>query len=77
MDPYERDRIDRINREAELEKTPDDPHATEPRDSKPLIVMVAAALAATVIVLGIMWMNNTRYDGGSPGPVAEQQQPRQ
>ena len=63
MDPYERDRIDRINREAELEKTPGDPHATEPGDSKPLIVMVAAALAATVIVLGIMWMNNTRYDG--------------
>ena len=77
MDPCERDRIDRINREAELEKTPGDPHATEPRDSKPLIVMVAAALAATVIVLGIMWMNNTRYDGASPRPVAEQQLLRQ
>lgn len=77
MDPYERDRIDRINREAEFEKTPSDPHATEPRDGKPLIVMVAAALAATVIVLGIMWMNNTRHDGTSPGSVAEQQQPRQ
>jgi len=29
-----------------------------------------------VIVLGIMWVNNTRYDGASPRPVAEQQ-PRQ
>ncbi len=77
MDPYERDRIDRINREAELEKTPGDPHATEPGDSKPLIVTVAAALAATVIVLGIMWMHNTRSAGTNPRPVAEQQQPRQ
>ena len=41
MDPFERDRIDRINREAELEKTPDDPEQpTEPGDTKPLIVMI-------------------------------------
>ena len=73
MDPLERARLDRINREAELEKMPDDPHATEPADSKPLIVMVCAALAATAIILGIMWMNNTRYDGAGPRPVAEQQ----
>ena len=77
MDPYEHDRIDRINREAEREKTPDNPRAIEPRDSKPLIVMVAAALAATALVLGIMWMNNARYDGTSPRPVAERQLPRQ
>lgn len=76
MDPYERDRIDRLNRAAELEKGPGDPQATEPRDSRPLIVMVCAALAATAIVLGIMWINNTRYDGASPRPVAEQQQPQ-
>jgi hypothetical protein len=74
MDPTERDRIDRINREAEREKAPDDPKAVEPRDTKPLIVMVATALAATALVLGIMWMNNTRYDGASPRPVAEQRQ---
>jgi hypothetical protein len=73
MEPYERDRIDRINREAEFEKAPGDPHATEPRDSKSLIVMVAAALAATTLVLGMMWMNNPRYDGASPRPVAERQ----
>jgi hypothetical protein len=72
MDPYERDRIDRMNREAEREKRPGDPQATQPRDAKPLIVMVAAALSAAVIVLGIMWINNTRYDGTSPRPVAEQ-----
>jgi hypothetical protein len=72
MDPYERERIDRLNREAELEKTSGDPQAIEPGDSKPLIVMVAAALAATVIVLGIMWINNTRYDGAGSRPVAEQ-----
>jgi hypothetical protein len=74
MDSTERDRIDQINREAEREKTPDDPQATEARDSKPLMVMVAAALAATALVLGIMWMSNVRDDGASPRPVAEQRQ---
>lgn len=74
MDPYERDRIDRLNREAEREKTAADPQAVKPRDAKPLIVMVAAALSATAIILGIMWMSNTRYDSASPRPVAEQQQ---
>jgi hypothetical protein len=74
MDPFERDRIDRMNRAAELEKAPDDPEQpVRPRDTKPFIVMIAAALAATVIVLGIMWVNNTRYDGAGPRPVAEQQ----
>jgi hypothetical protein len=72
MDPTERDRIDRINREAEGERAPDDPRAAEARDSKPLIVMVAVTLVATALVLGMMWMNNTRYDGSSPRPVAEQ-----
>jgi hypothetical protein len=75
MDPFERDRIERMNRAAELEKAPDDPEQTvTPRDTKPMIVMICAALAATVIVLGIMWVNNTRYDGASSRPVAEQPQ---
>jgi hypothetical protein len=30
-----------------------------------------------VIVLGIMWVNNTRYDGTSGTPIAEKQQSRQ
>ena len=72
MDPHERARLDRLNREAELEKTPGDPHAAEPRDSRPLIVMACAVLAATAIILGIMWVNNGRYDGTSGRPVAEQ-----
>jgi hypothetical protein len=74
MDPLERDRLDRVNRAAEREKTAADPQATNPRDTKPLVLMVAAALSAAAIVLGIMWMNNTRYDGTSPHPVAEQRQ---
>lgn len=77
MDPYERDRIDRLNRAAELEKAPNDPEQpVDAGDAKPLIVMICAALAATVIVLGIMWGNNTRYDGTSGQPVAERQPPR-
>ena len=74
MDPFERDRIDRMNREAEREKAPDDPEQPVSRgDSKPLIVMICAALAASVIVLGIMWVNNTnRSETGVPS-VAQQQ----
>ena len=74
MDYTERPRIDRMNREAEREKTPYDPKASEARDAKPLIVIVAAALTATVLILGIMWMSDTRYDGASPRPVAERSQ---
>jgi hypothetical protein len=78
MDPYDRERLDRINREAELEKAPDDPEQpADSRDARPLIAMICGALAVTVIVLGVMWVNNTRYDGASPRPVAEQPQPRQ
>jgi len=73
MDRAEKDLIDRLNRAAEAEKTSGDPHATQPKDAKPLMVMVAAALAATAIVLGIMWMSNTRYDGAGSRPVAERQ----
>ena len=77
MDPYERERLDRINREAELEKAPDDPQRpVDSRSTRPLLAMTLAALAAIVIVLGIMWVNNTRYDGASGKPVAEQQQRR-
>jgi hypothetical protein len=73
MDPYERARIDRINREAERERARDDPQQpVKPSDSKPLIIMICAALAATVIVLGILWMNNARSGGTGGQPVAEQ-----
>lgn len=74
MDPFERDRIDRMNREAELEKAPDDPQQpADSSDAKPLIVMICAALAATVIVLGIMWVNDTnRSETGAPS-VAQSQ----
>jgi hypothetical protein len=62
MDPFERDRIDRMNREAALEKAPDDPQQpADPGDSKPLIAMICAALAATVIVIGIMWVKETNH----------------
>jgi hypothetical protein len=77
MDPFERDRLDRLNRLAELEKAPDDPEQpVDAGDSRPLIVMICAAMAATVIVLGIMWVNNTRYDGASDRPVAERPAPQ-
>ena len=77
MDPFERDRLDRMNRQAELEKAPDDPQQPVDRaDSRPLVVMVCAALAATVIVLGVMWVKDTnRSENGAPS-VAQQAQPQ-
>ena len=69
--------IERINRAAAAEKRPDDPHAVEPRDSRPLILLACAALAVTVVAGVLMWTNNTRYDGTSPRPVAEQAAPLQ
>jgi hypothetical protein len=73
-DPYERERIDRINREAEREKPPGDPQQPADRsDARPLIVIACAALAATVIVLGLIWVNTSSPAGGGR-PVAEQQQ---
>ena len=72
MDPSERDRIDRINREAELERTPGDPQPAGPKDAKPLILMICLAMVAAAVVLGVMWVSNTRYDGAGPQPVAEQ-----
>ncbi|HEY4166073.1 MAG TPA: hypothetical protein VGM96_04830 [Reyranella sp.] len=66
-----------MNRAAELEKAPDDPEQpVDKGDSKPLIVMICAALAATVIVLGIMWVNDTnRSENGAPS-IARQAQPQ-
>jgi hypothetical protein len=72
MDPFERDRLDRMNRQAELEKAPNDPpRPVDSGDSKPLIVMICAALSATVIVLGVMWVNDTRHPEGSATAIAE------
>ena len=70
----QRDRIDRMNRQAELEKAPDDPQQPVDRgDSKPLIVMICAALAATVMVLGIMWVNDTNRSETGAASVAQSQ----
>ena len=77
MDPFERDRIDRMNRAAEAEKAPNDPEQpVDKGDSKPLIVMICAALAATVIVLGIMWVNDTNRSENGQRSIAQQAQPQ-
>jgi hypothetical protein len=68
-------KVERINREAAAEKRPDDPQAVEPRDSRPLILLASAALVVALVAGVLMWSNNTRYDGVSPTPVAEQPAP--
>ncbi|HYD07845.1 MAG TPA: hypothetical protein VEC60_19075 [Reyranella sp.] len=67
--------VERNNRQAALEKRIGDPHAIEPRDSRPLIVMACLALAVAVVAGTLMWTNNSRYDGTSGTPIAEQPNP--
>ncbi len=71
MDEDEKARIAELNRQAALEKKPDDPQATKPRDALPLVVMSLVGLAIAAVLLGVMWMNNPRYDGAGPQPVSE------
>jgi hypothetical protein len=72
MDRDEQARMAQLNREAAREKGPDDPHATRPRDVKPLIILTCIGLLIAVGALGWMWASDARYDGTSPAPVAEQ-----
>lgn len=72
MNRAEQDPIDRLNRAAEEEKIASDRRAVQPKETKPPMVMVAATLAATVIILGLLWMSNGRDDGSGSRPVAEQ-----
>ena len=68
--------VERNNREAAAEKRPDDLQAVEPRETKPLILMACAALVVAAVAIGLMWTNNSRYDGTSATPIAEQTQPK-
>jgi len=65
--------VERMNRAAAAEKRPDDPHAIEPRDSKPLIFLAVAALGVAVVAGTLMWVNN---DDPTRRPVAEQTSPQ-
>jgi len=70
-DKGEQQRIDRLNRAAASEKKSSDPQAAGPRDVRPLIMMICSALAAAVIVLGLMWVNNARHYGPDYTPIAQ------
>ena len=65
------ERIRRLNREAARESGPGDPKATRPRDARRFLAVGIAALVIAVLALGWMFVNNVRYDGSSPAPVAE------
>ena len=40
-----------------------------------IMVILSAALAVAIVALGIMFVNNARYDGASPVPVSERARP--
>jgi hypothetical protein len=64
-------RLRRIEAEAERERVPGDPGPAKPRDARRIGLIAAVALVAAAVLLGLMWINNPRYDGTSPEPVAE------
>lgn len=51
----------------------DDTGKADTAEPRSFVVMAAAALVATALVLGIMWMKDLRYESASGRPVAEQQ----
>jgi hypothetical protein len=61
-----------MEREAERERRPTDPGPTRRPQARRTLVGVAVALVLAIGLLAVMWINNTRYDGSSPVPTAEQ-----
>ena len=62
----------RMAARSEAERRPGDPGATRPRDARRIGLIIAAALVVGIVAIGAMFINNPRYDGNSPTPVAEQ-----
>jgi hypothetical protein len=62
----------RMEARSETERRPGDPTATRPRDARRIGLIIAAALVVGIVAIGAMFINNPRYDGNSPVPVAEQ-----
>jgi hypothetical protein len=71
MDSNERERLDRLNREAEAEKGPDDPQPVKPRNAVPLVIMICAVIVIAIGVIGTMYVRN--HDGTRSVPVAQTQ----
>ena len=66
-----REHIERINRQAEAERGPGDPKATRPRDMRWPIIILSAAVAVAIVMLGVMFFGNDRYVA-PPSSVAQQ-----
>ena len=64
MEPTERESIERINHALDR---------TDARDGKSVLIMVATALVATALVLGMTWMNTARQEDASSRMLTEQQ----
>lgn len=63
-----------MEREAENERRPGDPGPSKPPQARRTLAGLAVALVLAIGLLAVMWINNTRYDGSSPVPTAEQGQ---
>ncbi|MFO1081361.1 MAG: hypothetical protein U1E23_12150 [Reyranellaceae bacterium] len=70
IDP-EGERMRRLDRDAAPESGPADPKPARPRAARGFLTLGIAALVVAALVLGWMFVNNVRYDGSSPAPVAE------
>lgn len=73
MDKGERDRLDRLNREAEAEKGPHDLKAVEPRNVWPLIAWLGIAAVIAIGIIGLMY---GRSHNSIPSEPLSQQEAR-
>ena len=66
---------DRLEQDAAAERRPGDPGRSRPADARRIMMILSAALAVAIVALGVMFVNNARYDGASPVPVSERAKP--
>jgi hypothetical protein len=57
--------------QAEAERRRGDPEPTRVTDVSRIGLIIGAALLLGAVILGAMFINNTRYDGSGPLPVSE------
>lgn len=76
MDKGERDRLDRLNQEAEAEKGPHDLKAVEPRNVWPLVAWLGIAVVIAIGIIGLMYGRSHNSTASEPPAQQEAQTPQ-
>jgi hypothetical protein len=60
-----------VERPAPAERRSVDPPATKPAQARGMLYIVVSALVIAAVLLALMWVKNSRYDGNSPIPARD------